>query len=153
VRQYLHDHGVPANLGRIVQLAPPNQGSELADRLRHWRLYQSINGPAGQELGTDSASTPNLLGPLPPNLTVGIIAGRHTLNPLFSLWIPGPDDGKVSVARTHIAGETSHLTLPTSHTWLMWRKNVLQQIRAFLDKGYFTHPAATNTRHDTHPSS
>ncbi len=137
VRQFLHDHGVPANLGRIVMLAPPNQGSELADKLSSWWLYRRINGPAGLELGTDPASTPQRLGPLPPRIEVGVIAGSRSFNPLFSALIPGADDGKVSVARTHVSGETAHLTLPSSHTWLMWRKNVVQQIRAFLREGRF----------------
>ncbi len=137
VRQFLHDHGVPANLGRIVMLAPPNQGSELTDRLGGWWLYRRVNGPAGRELGTDSASTPNRLGPLPPNLHVGVIAGRRSLNPFFSALIPGRDDGKVSVARTHVSGETAHISLPTSHTWMMWRKTVISQTRAFLRAGRF----------------
>ncbi len=139
VRQFLHDHGVPANLGRIVMLAPPNQGSELTDKLRHLWLYRRVNGPAGLELGTATSSTPQQLGPPRPGVEVGIIAGHRSLNPFFSALIPGPDDGKVSVARTHLAGETAHLSLPTSHTWMMWRRSVIAEVRSFLLNGRFTH--------------
>lgn len=137
VRQYLHDHGAPASLGRVVMLAPPNAGSELVDRLGNWSLYRALNGPAGAQLGTDDASVPRTLGPLPTVVEVGVIAGDRSLNPLFSAWLTGPDDGKVTVASTHLAGETDHITMPHSHTWLMWRRPVLDQVKAFLRTGRF----------------
>lgn len=118
-------------------IAPPNAGSEVVDRLRGWSVYRRINGPSGQQLGTDAASTPVTLGPLPYDVEVGVIAGNVSLNPLFSAFIAGPDDGKVSVARTHVDGERAHLTVPYSHTWLMWRRSVLAEVRAFLDSGRF----------------
>ena len=138
MRQYLHDHGRPAALGRVVMLAPPNAGSQLVDRFRGLRLYRWINGPAGLQLGTDAASTPNTLGPLPTQVQFGVIAGDRSLNPLFSLCLPGPNDGKVTVTATHLAGETAHLTLPYSHTWLMWRAPVIAQVKSFLRDGRFT---------------
>lgn len=142
VRQYLHDHGTPALLGRVVMLAPPNAGSELVDRLRGWSLYRALNGPAGVQLGTDDASVPRTLGPLPASVEVGVIAGDRSLNPLFSAWLPGPDDGKVTVASTHLAGETDHITVSHSHTWLMWRRPVLDQVKAFLRTGRFLSASA-----------
>ena len=80
---------------------------------------------------------PNSLGPLPLGIEVGVIAGSRSLNPLFSAWLDGSDDGKVTVASTHLAGETAHLTVPHSHTWLMWRRTVLDEVRAFLRDGVF----------------
>lgn len=138
VRQYLHDHGTPATLGRVVMLAPPNAGSALVDRLQTWPLYRWINGPAGLQLGTASDSVPNTLGPLPPGVELGVIAGNRSLNPLFSAWLSGPDDGKVTVASTHLANESAHLTVPHSHTWLMWRAPVLAQVKTFLRTGRFS---------------
>jgi pimeloyl-ACP methyl ester carboxylesterase len=139
VRQYLHDHGVPPGLGRVVMLAPPNEGSEIVDRLRDWKLFQLINGPAGLELGTSPAEAPRALGPLPDGVEAGVIAGDRTLNPLFSALLPGPNDGKVTVAATHVVGETDHLTLPATHTWIMWRSDALAQVEAFLRDGRFAH--------------
>lgn len=144
VRQYLRDHGVPPALGRVVMLAPPNQGSALVDRLRDWKLYRFVNGPAGVQLGAAPDSAPNTLGPAPAGAEVGVIAGDRSLNPLFSAWLAGPDDGKVSVASTHLAGETAHVTVPHSHTWLMWRRPVLDEVRAFLRDGRFSTPAASS---------
>jgi len=137
VRQWLRDHGVPPALGRVVMLAPPNAGSAVVDRLRDWRPYRLVNGPAGLQLGTGAGGVPFALGPLPAGVEVGVIAGDRTLNPLLSSLLPGANDGKVTVAATHVAGETGHLTLPATHTWIMWRHDTAAQVAAFLRDGRF----------------
>lgn len=138
VRQYLEAHGAPASLGRVVMLAPPNAGSEIADALAGWGLYRKINGPAGLALGTGPDGAPALLGSPPAGVEIGVIAGDRSWNPVFSALIPGPDDGKVAVARTHLSGERDHLTLPYSHTWLMNRAETRRQVTAFLRGGRFS---------------
>ena len=119
VREYLAHHAIP-NLGRVVMLGPPNQGSEVVDKLSGWRLFQKINGPAGNELGTGTNSVPNKLGAA--NFCLGIIAGNHSINWINSLMISGRDDGKVSVERTRLAGMTDWIVLPTSHPFIMKNK-------------------------------
>ena len=117
-------------------LAPPNAGSELADRLKPTWFYRTVNGPAGQQLGTDGL--PRALGPWPAGAgELGIIAGDVSLNPLFSATLPGPNDGKVTVASARLAGLKDFLVVPYSHTWLAWRRPVLAQIQAFLRTGRF----------------
>ncbi|MBC8011443.1 MAG: alpha/beta fold hydrolase, partial [Burkholderiales bacterium] len=142
VRRYLKDHGAPASLGRVVMLAPPNSGSEIVDTLADWRVYAWINGPAGLDLGTAPHHAPAALGAPPTGVEIGVIAGEYSWNPFFSALIPGPDDGKVAVARTHLAGEADHLTLPYSHTWLMNRRETRRQVAAFLREGHFARSAA-----------
>jgi pimeloyl-ACP methyl ester carboxylesterase len=135
LRCYLRDHAIP-NVGRVVMLAPPNAGSEVADRLMPTWLYRTVNGPAGQELGT--AGLPGALGPWPAGAgELGIIAGDCSFNPLFSSWLPGPNDGKVAVARTRLAGQTDFVLLHSSHTWLTWRGEAIAQIQTFLRTGRF----------------
>lgn len=58
-------------------------------------VYKFAMGPAGQQLGTDLNSLPASLKAI--DARVGIIMGNKTLDPWFSLLIPGVDDGKVSV--------------------------------------------------------
>lgn len=147
LRCYLRDHALP-NLGRVVMLAPPNTGSELADRLKPTWLYRTVNGPAGQQLGV--AGLPGSLGRWPAGTgELGIIAGDRTLNPLFSSWLPGPDDGKVTVARARLDGMKDFTTVHSSHTWLAWRGSVITRIRAFLRTGRFLPPATGPARPGT----
>jgi hypothetical protein len=116
-------------------LAPPTRGSEVPDKLGDLKLYQWINGPAGNQLGTGTDSLPLRLKE--PEMDLGVIAGDRSINPILSLLIPGPDDGKVSLARVRNGSETDFIRLHVTHACMMWNRQVIHQTKAFLKTGAF----------------
>jgi len=129
----------PENLGRVVMLSPPNHGSEAADNLKDWWLYQWINGPAGQQLTTDENSFPNQLGPV--DYPVGVITGDRYFffDYYLSNIIPGSDDGKVSVASSRLEGMQDFLVVHATHPFIMDDEYVQDETLYFLENGSFKH--------------
>ena len=125
-----------SNLGRVVMLSPPNQGSEVVDRIGDWRLFKKTNGPAGQQLGTAEDSFVNQLGPV--QFECGIITGDRSINWINSGLIPGPDDGKVSVERARVVGVSAFKVVHATHPMIMKKKSVIADVLRFLKTGAFT---------------
>ncbi|MGB5688440.1 MAG: alpha/beta fold hydrolase, partial [Woeseiaceae bacterium] len=101
VRQYLSQNEIP-ELGRVVMLGPPNQGSAAVDELEDVPGFDWLNGPAGRQLGKGEDSVPLALGPA--DFELGVIAGNRTIDPITSSVLENPDDGRVSVADTKLDG-------------------------------------------------
>lgn len=135
VRYYLSENLIPG-LGHVVMLAPPNQGSEVADVLSRVPGFDAVVGPAGSQLGTNAGSIPRSLGPVAGR--VGVIAGSSTINPLFSWLLPGPDDGMVSVRSTHLEGMSDFATVRASHTFVMRNSGAMDLTLRFLRSGKFS---------------
>lgn len=126
----------PANLGRVVMIAPPNKGSELADWIAESELLRWTMGPTAVELGTAADSLPNRLPAA--DFHLGIIAGTGSVNPLDGM-VEGESDGTVSVESTKLAGMDDFITVPYSHTFIMQAGPVAEQVVAFLRTGRFDH--------------
>ena len=134
VRAYLAEHPSP-NLGRVVMLAPPNHGSELADLVADSALFVSALGPTAAQLGTLSDSLPNRLPP--PGFELGVIAGTRSINPLSALFFAGDNDGTVSVESARLAGMADFVTVPVSHTFIVRSDAAAAYVVEFLRRGRF----------------
>jgi triacylglycerol lipase len=145
VRSWLHAAGAPANLGRVVMLAPPNHGSAAADRMKKSAAVRWYLGPNLSRLGTGPDSIPLALGPWPaPESKLGVIAGDRVINPLFSSWLGEANDGAVTVQSAQLEGMSDFIVLHHSHTVLTWRADTLRQVSAFLRNGVFEKPPPRN---------
>lgn len=142
VRQYLNQQKIP-ELKRVVMLAPPNKGSQVVDKFKKLPPFGWLNGPAGRELGTDPQSKPNQLGPV--DFDLGVIAGSTSVNHLLSLYLPNPDDGKVSLENTKVEGMRDFISLPVSHPYIMKNEAAIAQTLRYLQYGSFLHPSGTVT--------
>jgi alpha-beta hydrolase superfamily lysophospholipase len=137
VRAYVREHR-PANLGRVVMLAPPNAGTEWVDAFRDTWLF-SLAGPAARELGTDAHSVPRRLGPV--DFEVGVLIGDRSWNPLGSWLIPGDDDGTVAVASARVEGMADFRVVHENHGFIVTSPRVVWQAIHFLEHGSFDEDA------------
>ena len=122
------------NLGNVVMLAPPNQGSRLAERLGDNFLFRTTTGPAGQQLRKGPDSVPARLGPA--DYCVGVIAGNRAASPWFFL-VPGESDGTVRVDEVALEGMADFLVVPRGHTFIMNDAAVIDQAIHFFRNGKF----------------
>jgi pimeloyl-ACP methyl ester carboxylesterase len=126
----------PDRLAGVVMLGTPNGGSEVADLISRYRLYSAFYGPAGLELTTTSTPRPDALPPV--DYPVGVIAGNRFIDPVAGLFVlPKPNDGRVSVQSTMVAGMADHIVVKASHTGLPRHAAAIEQTIAFLRDGRF----------------
>ena len=134
VRKYLVDKEIP-NLGRVVMLGPPNQGSQAVDELGDLPGFDWLNGPAGSQLGQGADSVPLQLGAA--DFELGIIAGNRTIDPITSAVLDDPDDGKVSVEDTKLEGMNDFIVVEHSHAFMMRMDEPIELAIRFLKTGSF----------------
>jgi len=124
-----------ARLHRLVMLGVPNLGAHMATLLhQHWAFRWTL-GIAGQQLVEGDSS---FISTLPvPDLEFGVIAGGRGTAGGWNWWIPGDDDGTVTVESTRLPGAADFLTVRTLHTAMMWNLNVIEASLRFLKTGAF----------------
>ena len=134
VRQYLSTNEIP-ELGRVVMIGPPNQGSAAVDELEGVPGFDWLNGPAGRQLGKGEGSVPLALGPA--EFELGVIAGNRTIDPITSSVLENPDDGRVSVEDTKLDGMADFVVVEHSHAFMMRMQRTIELTIEFLETGSF----------------
>jgi triacylglycerol lipase len=138
VRQYLSTETVD-ELGRVVMLGPPNQGSNAADNLIDVPGFDWMNGPAGHQLGKGETSVPLALGPV--DFELGVIAGNRTIDLITSAVLENPDDGRVSIEDTKVEGMDDFIIVEHSHAFMMRMQRPIELTKVFLRTGSFSESA------------
>lgn len=137
--RHLHDPRI--HWQRIVMLAPPNQGSQLAAAVVANPVFRWYYGPAGLEMA-DSARWPQ------PPAPFAVIAGTRGLaltNP--TSWTMGrrfapavKHDGTVAVDETRLANMAAFAEVDATHTWIMNDPRVQELVVRYLNHGSFDLP-------------
>ncbi len=145
VARYYLTHTPPPRFGALVQIAPPNLGSEKATQFKNFFFYRWVYKRTGQQLVTGLTELQQELGT--PHVPLGIIAGGTGDDAGFSPAIDGDDDGTISVANTRLSTMTDHIVLRHSHAFIMKKRETADQVIAFLERGRFRR-AADETEND-----
>ncbi|ARB94147.1 lipase family alpha/beta hydrolase [Legionella longbeachae] len=109
------------NIGSLIMLAPPNQGSKLAKIST--KMFPMLTFPIKPlaELSSDQTSYVHHV-PV-PNIKIGIIAGRY--------------DAKVPPEYARLEGQNDPVIVNSNHTFIMNNTQTRELIMNFLENGSF----------------
>ena len=131
-RAYFAKHHDP-RIKRVVMLGTPNQGAELADLLQSNLLIRAASGPGGRQLVTNPDG---LIPTLPaPKCEFAVIAGARGKPSGWNPFIPGDDDGTVTVESTMLPGATDFSMVNVTHTRMLGNRETIDQALRFLLEG------------------
>lgn len=131
-RAYFAEHADP-RIKRVVMIGTPNHGAELADLLHQNYIVRFASGPGGRQLVTDREG---LIPSLPiPKCEFAVIAGARGKAAGWNPFIPGDDDGTVTVESTRLIGAADFSTVSTLHTSMLRNPVVVEQAMRFLKQG------------------
>lgn len=139
IRDFLHRYPnwqQQQKLGRIVTIGTPHNGSLSADRIV--KILPTFIGKSYQN-GLDGKS-PLLID----GVEIGVIAGNKQAGLgqviMKKDWRERDSDGTVFVSETQLPNATDHITLPHSHTGLIFSRIVAEQVYYFITQGKFKRP-------------
>jgi pimeloyl-ACP methyl ester carboxylesterase len=119
--------------GRVVLLGSPVGGSVAA------RKAAKVPG-SHKLLGDIRFALHRGCGHIPPDRDTGMIAGTRGIGlGLLVGGVGGPGDGTVALRETHMPGLADHITLPVTHTGMLYSREVARQAAYFLRSGVFEH--------------
>lgn len=125
----IHWHGLPS--GRVVCLGSPLAGSSTARGLSRRGL--------GFVLGRSGTLLRSGLQGVPKGREVGVVAGRTPIGVgrVFGDFEDRPSDGTVAVWETRLPGLADHRIVESTHTGLVFSREVAALTAAFLADGRF----------------
>ena len=116
--------------GKIVMLAPPNQGSEIIDWLEESFLGRTLFGPGGMSLSTNNVRQ-NIPG-FQSNHDVAVVMGQSQRMPLFQSFLGEDHDGIVTVEGGKVGGMKQFDTVNADHTLIMNNPEARSRVLSYL---------------------
>lgn len=125
--------------GRVVMLAPPNQGAEMARRFASSRIVTNLLGPGFEQLADPKLD--DLSSFKAPSCEFSVIAGASPKWLLNNPLIAGEDDWIVGLKETHLPGAKSQTCVDAHHGNIVHDPQVLTYTCNFLLRGEFDPPS------------
>jgi predicted alpha/beta hydrolase family esterase len=127
----------PKNLGKVIHIASPNQGSKLASQFKSRWLYKKAYGKVSQDLIVNSKFLKMLETDIEYEL--GTIAGNSSNLLVNCLLKFERNDGRVTESEAILEGAKDHIVINANHNQVVKSACALHQIRMFLLNGKFDH--------------
>ena len=128
LRYYLKTHKLN-NLGKVVFISPPSHGSQLSDNPISDIIKDTL-GEAVKQFKTSSDSFVNSLGE--PDYQCYVMIGNKSGNFLYSILIPGIDDGMVPFKTSRLNNCNYKVIENATHTSILEDKRTLNEIADYL---------------------
>lgn len=120
---------------RIVMIAPPNNGSPVADFFAQFSFVKHIIGPNINNITTNPLTG---AGKYPiPTCEVGLIAGSYGRKRGFNIFVKGDNDGVLLPEQTKLGIEKDVAFVKSWHIGLLFNKTVKKYVTSFLIYGKF----------------
>lgn len=129
-RRFLTKYQNNYNVGKVIQVASPNHGSEYANFVSNNYVLRKFYGPLIDQLTIEKMAKFNQENKVNYNLT--IIAGNYSFNPLSSMIINDNHDGTVSINSTKITGMKKHIVIDASHLFFCSNQEAREQALSYL---------------------
>ena len=120
---------------RFVMIAPPNNGSPIADFWAQFGFVKYLVGPIVDNLTTNPITGSQKYPK--PKCEVGIIAGSTGRRVGYNIFIVGDNDGLVPVESAKLGTEQDLTLVNSSHVSLVLNKKVVNNVLSFLEYGKF----------------
>lgn len=135
LRYHLQNRPIP-NLGRVVMLAPGNEGSAALSIYDRIPAFRYLLGPAGlQSRDDENCFACGLDDHI--HAETGVIAGTLPMDIFSYSFMRWPHDGRIEVKDTKFKGMKDHIALPVSHDLILFHPLTAYQSLYFLRHGCF----------------
>jgi len=122
---------------RMVMIAPPNHGADVADNFADRKIAQIFAGDALQELAPEKGWNVLEKRLATPSFEFGIIAGGRGDGEGYLAAIPGDDDGLLTLETTRLEGASDFVQVKSLHQLMPLNKQVREYTLRFLQQGHF----------------